>query len=84
MAIRVALHHITKYTYDRPVTLAARRPAAPAPHCRTPILSYSLEVEPADALPQLAAGPVQQLPRPPRLPEAGAEARASRSISSPT
>jgi uncharacterized protein (DUF2126 family) len=49
MAIRVALTHRTKYRYDRPVALMPHvirlRPAA---HCRTPILAYSLKVEPAD------------------------------------
>ena len=42
----------------------------PAPHCRTPILSYSLEVDAEAALHQLAAGPVRQLPRAPGLPGA--------------
>ena len=42
----------------------------PAPHCRTPILAYSLRVQPDDALPQLAAGPVRQLPGAARLPQA--------------
>ncbi len=49
MGIRVALNHVTKYKYDRPVT---RLPHVvrlrPAPHARTPILSYSLKVEPAE------------------------------------
>lgn len=48
MAIRVALRHSTEYQYDRLVHVSPHilrlRPAA---HCRTPILSYSLEVEPA-------------------------------------
>src|SRR5271163_2304755 len=47
MAIRVALHHVTEYSYDRPVTLQPHvLRLRPAPHCRTPILSYSLQVEP--------------------------------------
>jgi uncharacterized protein (DUF2126 family)/transglutaminase-like putative cysteine protease len=49
MTIRVALNHRTGYQYDRPVQLSAHlirlRPAA---HCRTPIRSYSLKVEPAN------------------------------------
>ena len=49
MAIRVALHHETRYAYDRPVTLSPQIVRLrPAPHGRTPILSYSLDVEPAD------------------------------------
>jgi uncharacterized protein (DUF2126 family)/transglutaminase-like putative cysteine protease len=48
MAIHVALHHRTTYTYDRLVTLGPQIVRLrPAPHCRTPILSYSLTVEPA-------------------------------------
>ena len=47
MAIRVALHHKTSYHYDRPVTLSPHEVRLrPAPHARTPILSYSLTVTP--------------------------------------
>ncbi len=47
MAIRVALHHKTVYSYDREVELGPQAVRLrPAPHCRTPILSYSLQVEP--------------------------------------
>jgi uncharacterized protein (DUF2126 family)/transglutaminase-like putative cysteine protease len=47
MAIRVALNHQTVYRYDRPVTLLPHVVRLrPAPHCRTPILSYSLRVLP--------------------------------------
>ncbi|MFO0823835.1 MAG: transglutaminase N-terminal domain-containing protein [Gemmataceae bacterium] len=49
MGIRVALNHITKYTYDRAVTLMPHVVRLrPAPHARTPILSYSLKVEPSE------------------------------------
>lgn len=49
MAIRVALRHQTEYLYDRPVTLTPQVVRLrPAPHCRTPILSYSLRVQPAE------------------------------------
>ncbi|NCA12073.1 hypothetical protein EBR56_09770, partial [bacterium] len=49
MSIRVGLHHVTAYTYDRPVSLGPQViRLRPAPHCRTRILSYSLAVVPAD------------------------------------
>ncbi len=47
MAIHVALNHKTFYKYDRLVSLGPQIVRLrPAPHCRTPILSYSLKVEP--------------------------------------
>ena len=45
MAIHVALHHKTHYTYDRPVGHGPHVVRLrPAPHCRTPILSYSQRI----------------------------------------
>lgn len=49
MSIHVALKHVTRYRYDRPVSLSPQVVRLrPVPHCRTPILSYSLKVEPAE------------------------------------
>jgi len=49
MSIRVALHHLTEYRYPRLVNLSPHViRLRPAPHCRTPILSYSLKVSPGD------------------------------------
>ena len=48
MAIRVALHHKTVYKYDRLVTLSPQIVRLrPAPHCRTPIVGYSLKIAPS-------------------------------------
>src|ERR1700690_3681946 len=48
MAIQIALNHKTHYRYDRPVMLGPQTiRLRPAPHCRTPVRSYSLKVLPA-------------------------------------
>ncbi len=47
MPIRVALHHRTRYAYDKAIQLGPQVVRLrPAPHCRTPVLSYSLKVAP--------------------------------------
>ncbi|ACI98307.1 DUF2126 domain-containing protein [Rhodospirillum centenum] len=47
MGIHVALNHRTVYRYDRRISLGPQIVRLrPAPHCRTPILSYSLKVTP--------------------------------------
>jgi uncharacterized protein (DUF2126 family) len=49
MPIRVALHHLTRYCYDRAVEFGPHTVRLrPAPHCRTPVRSYSLRVLPEE------------------------------------
>jgi uncharacterized protein (DUF2126 family)/transglutaminase-like putative cysteine protease len=49
VAVHVAVAHRTSYRFDRPVGLGPHLVRLrPAPHCRTPILSYSLSVAPAN------------------------------------
>jgi transglutaminase-like putative cysteine protease len=49
VSIHVALEHRTTYRFDRAIGLSPHVVRLrPAPHCRTPILAYSLTVEPAD------------------------------------
>jgi uncharacterized protein (DUF2126 family)/transglutaminase-like putative cysteine protease len=47
MTLQVALSHRTAYRYDRAVSLGPHvLRLRPAPHCRTPILAYSLTITP--------------------------------------
>jgi len=49
MATHVSILHQTTYTYEKPVGLSPHIVRLrPAPHSRTPVLSYSLKIEPAD------------------------------------
>jgi uncharacterized protein (DUF2126 family)/transglutaminase-like putative cysteine protease len=51
MGIQIALSHRTLYRYEKPIFLGPQViQLRPAPHCRVPILSYSLDVTPAKHL----------------------------------
>ena len=49
MAVTIALTHRTRYAYDREIALSPQVVRLrPAPHCRTPIRSYSFQAEPRE------------------------------------
>ena len=51
MPIKIAIKHVTHYTYGHPVSLGPQIiRLRPAPHCRSRIISYTLTVEPASHL----------------------------------
>ena len=85
LSIRVALHHTTRYSYDRPVSPSPHVVRLrPAPHCRTPILAYSLRVQPETHFLNWQQDPFGNYQARLVFPKPGDASWCSRSIWSPT
>ena len=51
MGKKVVVHHESRYRYEHPVLLGPQTiRLRPAPHCRAPITSYSLDIKPTDSM----------------------------------
>ena len=83
MSIHVGLNHVTAYRYDRPVALSPHVVRLrPAPHCRTPILAYSLKIAPENHFINWQQDPfgnyLARLVFPETAPRAGVRGRSGR------